>query len=81
MVGVLPSVMDTPYNRSGISNEKEGKEAKLWTPPMDIAREIGRWVVRPELRPHSGSLVKVLTRKKGTRNDGDSYETEFHLVR
>lgn len=76
VAGILPSVLDTEENRRIMG----GKDRKLWTKPMDLAVEIGRWVSRPEFRPHSGSLMKALTRKVGVEGNED-YKTEFHLVR
>ena len=52
-------------------------DGRLWTKPIDLAREIGRWVSQPESRPHLGALVKALTRRV-KREDGG--RTEFHLV-
>jgi len=76
VLGLLPHVLDTEVNREAMPDV----DGRLWTKPMDLAREIGRWVSRPEFRPHSGSLVKALTRRvKG--EDGDGCKTEFHLVR
>lgn len=55
VIGILPTTLDTPTNR------KQMPDADFddWTKPMDIAREIGGWIDTPELRPHSGSLLKV----------------------
>jgi len=76
VVGILPGVLDTASNRKNTSE----KDRKLWTKPIDLAMEIGRWVCRPEFRPHSGALVKALT-KRVTNQNGVSYKTDFHLVR
>lgn len=76
VVGILPGVLDTDSNRNNISE----KDSKLWTKPIDLAVEIGRWVFRPEFRPHSGALVKALT-KRVKDGDGANYKTVFNLVR
>ena len=44
---------------------------------QNIANEIGEWIKQPHLRPHSGSLVKVIAKN---RKDG-SGGAAFHLVR
>lgn len=62
VVGILPTMLDTPTNREAMPNE----DFDLWTKPLDIAKEIGTWVTTPPLRPHSGSLVKVFTNAEGT---------------
>ena len=62
VVGVLPTTIDTPTNRTGMPDADFTK----WTKPRDIAEEIGRWAMNPPLRPHSGSLVKVATTEKGS---------------
>lgn len=70
VVGILPSTIDTPSNR------KADPEANFdqWTKPLDIAKEIGSWVQKTPLRPHSGSLVKVYTKR-------DRSGAGFELVR
>jgi len=83
-VGVLPSILDTPANRSKkleASMSSGGNDNNLrWTQPVDIAREVGSWVMNTHLRPHSGSLVKAMT--KAARNgDSNRYTTNFYLVR
>jgi dihydropteridine reductase len=40
-----------------------------WTKPLHIAKEIGNWVKTPQLRPHSGALVKVSTNAQGSTFD------------
>uniref|UniRef100_A0A7S2Y4H5 Uncharacterized protein n=2 Tax=Entomoneis paludosa TaxID=265537 RepID=A0A7S2Y4H5_9STRA len=62
VVGILPNTLDTPSNRRAMPDSK----FELWTNPADIAQEIGNWVESPMLRPHSGSLVKVLGKSSGT---------------
>lgn len=52
VVGVLPTVKTN--NSEWAAN------------PDDIAKEIGKWIVSPYLRPHSGSLVKVYPGGEGT---------------
>ena len=61
VVGILPTTIDTPSNR------KATPEANFdsWTKPEDIAKEIGYWIARPPMRPHSGSLMKVFPAKDG----------------
>ena len=79
-VGVLPLMLDTPANRAmfdrGGEIEEDGKYSKM-VKPMHIANEIGEWIKNPRLRPHSGSLVKVIAKN---RRDG-SGGAAFHLVR
>lgn len=74
-MAILPTTIDTPANRK--ANPK-GRFDK-WTKPMEIAKEIGNYIEHPALRPHSGSLVKVVS-KSGNQEDGSS-GTEFHLAR
>lgn len=63
-IGILPTTIDTPSNR----NAMEHADFDEWTKPEDIAKEIVTWMESPELRPHSGSLVKAVTIKGiGTR--------------
>ena len=79
-VGVLPLMLDTPANRAMLDRggeiEEDGKYSKM-VKPMHIANEIGEWIKNPRLRPHSGSLVKVIAKN---RRDG-SGGAAFHLVR
>jgi dihydropteridine reductase len=79
-VGVLPLMLDTPANRAmldhGGDGEEDGKYSKM-VKPMHIAKEIGEWIKNPHLRPHSGSLVKVISKN---RRDGTG-GAAFHLVR
>ena len=72
-VGILPTIIDTPYNRKTMPHA----DFNQWTQPNDIAKEILSWIQVPQLRPHSGSLVKIVTKKdlKG------QYTSAFHLVR
>lgn len=81
-VGILPLMIDTPTNRSMVddsgdkgsdTDERYNKMVK----PIHIANEIGEWIKQPHLRPHSGSLVKVIAK---SRRDG-SGGAAFHLVR
>lgn len=67
-LGILPVMLDTDSNRRALPKEDFG----CWTKGEDIAKEIGVWMDTPGLRPHSGSLVKVVT-----KND----ESEFTLAR
>jgi dihydropteridine reductase len=83
-VGVLPLMLDTPANRAALDDnggggddgEERSKYSKM-VKPMHIANEIGEWIKHPRLRPHSGSLVKVIAKN---RKDG-SGGVAFHLVR
>mmetsp|Transcript_1662 Transcript_1662/g.2941 ORF Transcript_1662/g.2941 Transcript_1662/m.2941 type:complete len:307 (-) Transcript_1662:183-1103(-) len=68
VIGILPTMLDTPSNRLAIPDGN----FEEWTKPMDIAKEIGTWISSQPLRPHSGSLVKVFTNTEGTH---------FQLVR
>jgi dihydropteridine reductase len=54
-VGILPTMIDTPINRKA----NPVADTTQWTAPRDIAKEIGSWIANPDLRPHSGSLLKV----------------------
>jgi len=67
-VSMLPIMLDTDSNRDALPKD----DFSQWTKPMDIAEEIGLWIDNPVVRPHSGSLIKVLTK------DG---ETQFVLAR
>jgi len=62
VVGILPTTIDTPNNRLAMPNGK----FEQWTKPIHIAEEIGTWVESPVLRPHSGSLVKVIAKTDGS---------------
>ena len=55
VVGILPTMIDTEANRRADPNGSFDQ----WTKPHHIAREIGTWIEKPPLRPHSGSLIKV----------------------
>jgi dihydropteridine reductase len=68
VVGILPTTIDTPSNRDAMPKADFNK----WTQPGDIAQEIGTWITKPPLRPHSGSLVKVVSGSDGAT---------FHLAR
>ena len=61
VVGVLPTTIDTPSNRDAMPDADFDK----WTKPNHIAKEIGTWITTPSLRPHSGSLIKVVGGKSG----------------
>jgi hypothetical protein len=77
-VGILPLMLDTPANRAmmGGDGDVDDRYTKM-VKPIHIAHEIGEWIRNPNLRPHSGSLVKVIAKN---RKDG-SGEAAFHLVR
>ena len=78
-VGILPLMIDTPANRAMLGAEKDAGNDRYskMVNPMHIANEIGEWIQHPHLRPHSGSLVKVISKN---RRDG-SGGAAFHLVR
>ncbi len=61
VIGILPTTIDTPMNRMAMPQADFGE----WTKPVDIAKEIGMWMERPAIRPHSGSLVKVYPNANG----------------
>lgn len=73
--GILPSTIDTEANRMAMPEEDFG----LWTPPLDIAQQIGTWLETPALRPHSGSLVKAET--TGDCGESNGIRTQYKLVR
>ncbi len=80
-VGILPLMLDTPANRAMMDENNNGngnddRYSKM-VKPIHIANEIGEWIKHPHLRPHSGSLVKVIAK---SRMDG-SGGAAFHLVR
>jgi NAD(P)-dependent dehydrogenase (short-subunit alcohol dehydrogenase family) len=88
-VGILPLMIDTPANRammhtnttttnnSSSSGDEEDEKYSKMVKPTHIAKEISEWITYPRLRPHSGSLVKVIAKN---RKDG-SGGAAFHLVR
>jgi dihydropteridine reductase len=61
VIGLLPTTIDTPNNRVAMPEANFAD----WTKPVDIANELGFWIETPQLRPHSGSLVKVHPAKGG----------------
>jgi dihydropteridine reductase len=75
-VGILPLMLDTPANRAMLGSNDDDRYSKM-VKPIHIANEIGEWIKNPHLRPHSGSLVKVIAKN---RKDG-SGGAAFHLVR
>eukprot|EP01082_Thalassiosira_pseudonana_P009761 g8714.t1 g8714 contig33:50657-52142(-) len=84
-VGILPLMLDTAANRAMVggdegdgfgSNNNDERYSRL-VKPIQIVNEIGEWIKNPHLRPHSGSLVKVIAKN---RKDG-SGGAAFHLVR
>jgi dihydropteridine reductase len=81
-VGILPLMLDTPANRAmlGVGDDDDNYDDDRYSKmvkPIHIANEIGEWIKNPHLRPHSGSLVKVIAKN---RMDG-SGGAAFHLVR
>jgi dihydropteridine reductase len=84
VVGILPTMIDTPANRRALLADAADADAVVsqWTKTRDIAAEIGTWMERPDLRPHSGSLVKVrpASGPAGT-GQGKAAGAVFELVR
>lgn len=76
-VGILPLMLDTPANRTMMDDGDDDDRYSKMVKPIHIANEIGEWIKHPHLRPHSGSLVKVIAK---SRMDG-SGGAAFHLVR
>lgn len=76
-VGILPLMLDTPANRAMLGGDGDDDRYSKMVNPIHIANEIGEWIKNPHLRPHSGSLVKVIAKN---RMDG-SGGAAFHLVR
>jgi len=62
VLGILPIMLDTQSNREALPNE----DFSNWTKTIDIAKEVGFWIETPGLRPHSGSLVKAMTKDSKT---------------
>mmetsp|Transcript_19202 Transcript_19202/g.27933 ORF Transcript_19202/g.27933 Transcript_19202/m.27933 type:complete len:360 (-) Transcript_19202:375-1454(-) len=80
-VAILPTMLDTPTNRK-FATRKDDFNA--WTKPIDIAEEIGKWVVEPYLRPSSGSLIKVYPPRfqpGDDDSDGEWSKSTFGQVR
>eukprot|EP00574_Skeletonema_japonicum_P013987 CAMPEP_0201720102 /NCGR_PEP_ID=MMETSP0593-20130828/5124_1 /ASSEMBLY_ACC=CAM_ASM_000672 /TAXON_ID=267983 /ORGANISM="Skeletonema japonicum, Strain CCMP2506" /LENGTH=401 /DNA_ID=CAMNT_0048210673 /DNA_START=54 /DNA_END=1257 /DNA_ORIENTATION=- len=75
-VGILPLMLDTPANRAMMDGNGNDDRYSKMVKPIHIANEIGEWIKHPHLRPHSGSLVKVIAK---SRMDG-SGGAAFHLV-
>ena len=80
-VGILPLMLDTPANRAmlGGDDDDNGNDDRYnkMVKPIHIANEIGEWIKNPHLRPHSGSLVKVIAKSRADGSGGAA----FHLVR
>jgi len=72
-LGILPTIIDTPTNRQAMPQSNFDS----WVKPHDMAKEISTWLRVPALRPHSGSLIKIVTKK----DEQGKYNSEFHLVR
>eukprot|EP01083_Nonionella_stella_P044331 119386_1 len=58
-LSILPDVLDTESNRQAMPEANFDS----WTKPDDLASEIWEWIHKPDLRPRSGSLIKVLKTK------------------
>jgi len=76
-VGILPLMLDTPSNRAMIGEDEGDERYGTMVKPESIAKEIGEWIRHGHLRPHSGSLVKVIAKNRVEGAGGAS----FHLVR
>ena len=59
-LAVLPSTLDTEINRKAMNPSKEDLEE--WTKLEEVAEEIGTWMKMEDLRPHSGGLIKCVTK-------------------
>jgi hypothetical protein len=59
-LAVLPSTLDTEINRKAMNPSKEDLEE--WTKLEEVAEEIGTWIKMEDLRPHSGGLIKCVTK-------------------
>jgi len=73
VTAILPNVLDTPANRNSFPSE--GTDYDSWTKTESVAEEIGNWIVNPDLRPHSGSLLRVFPEREL------GYKAVFRLVR
>jgi dihydropteridine reductase len=84
VVGILPTMIDTPANRRALltsaNANADASVVSQWTKPRDIAVEIGKWMECPDLRPHSGSLVKVRP-SLSSSGQGGTTGAVFELVR
>lgn len=77
-VGILPLMIDTPDNRMMLGGDDVGDDRySKMVKPVHIANEISDWIRQPHLRPHSGSLVKVIAKNDRQGRGGPA----FHLVR
>lgn len=59
---ILPGTLDTPSNRENMPSA----DKSLWTPLADVASLIQGWIRNPDLRPASGSLIKISTEQSRT---------------
>ncbi|KAG5494167.1 hypothetical protein JKF63_02002 [Porcisia hertigi] len=62
VLAILPTILDTPGNRSAMPDA----DRSTWTPLEDVAKQIVVWS-NGYNRPSSGSLVKIVTEKARTR--------------
>jgi len=62
-VGILPTTLDTPANRQAMP---EAVDTHKWTSIPALTAEISNFLTVPQLRPHSGSLVKIFNNKDGS---------------
>ena len=76
-VGILPLMIDTPDNRKMLGDDSGDDRYSKMVKPVHIANEISDWIRQPHLRPHSGSLVKVIAKNDRHGRGGPA----FHLVR
>lgn len=61
-IGLLPLALDTPANRDSMPDA----DTSSWTSIPALTEEISRFLTTPQLRPHSGSLIKVFNNKDGS---------------
>jgi len=62
-LALLPNCLDTPINRRDMPKS----DPRQWVKPDDISTQIWEWMEFPDLRPKSGSLIKI---RGDTRNGG-----------
>nr|8B5T_A Chain A, Quinonoid dihydropteridine reductase [Leishmania major]8B5T_B Chain B, Quinonoid dihydropteridine reductase [Leishmania major]8B5T_C Chain C, Quinonoid dihydropteridine reductase [Leishmania major] len=62
VLAILPTILDTPGNRSAMPHA----DRSTWTSLEDVAQQIVEWS-NGSRRPASGSLVKIVTENSKTR--------------
>jgi len=60
-IGMMPIILDTPYNREMMTNA----DYSTWTPLPELSKKIIDWCNNIE-RPASGSLIKIETKNSIT---------------